>query len=194
MNESNLKAGYFIKHILSSEWIPAKYISDNGQYIEFLIEDTDSISFEKDDKIVYSVKSKHKNYTYNTVVSDIDFPTYDKITITLKKPLERRSYSRFNVNLPSTISTNNDSMACSVVDISKNGFKIITDEDLTIKNFIDLNIQINDNENISAKCNIIYKSFNCDYLDNHKFVYGLKISSLDLSDKNLLKDFVESLS
>lgn len=193
MKESNSNSEYYIKHILSTEWIPAKYISDNGKHIELLIEDTDSISFEEDDKIIYSVKSKNKNCTYNTVISDIDFPTYDKIAITIEKPLERRVYSRYNVNLSSTFTRNNLSEECSVVDISTNGFKIITNGKLSIKDFIDLSVPLGDNQFINAKCTVIYKSFNATYLTNNKFVYGLHIKGLSLVDKNLLNDFINSL-
>lgn len=193
MKESNSSSEYYIKHILSTEWIPAKYISDNGKHIELLIEDTDSISFEEDDKIIYSVKSKNKNCTYNTVISDIDFPTYDKIVITIEKPLERRVYSRYNVNLSSTLTKNNLSEECSVVDISKNGFKIITNSKLLIKDFVDLSVPLGYNQFINAKCTVIYKSFNATYLNNNKFVYGLKITGLSLVDKNLLNDFINSL-
>lgn len=193
MKESNSSSEYYIKHILSTEWIPAKYISDNGKHIELLIEDTDSISFEEDDKIIYSVKSKNKNCTYNTVISDIDFPTYDKITITIEKPLERRVNSRYNVNLSSTIRKNNLSEECSVVDISKNGFKIITNKKLLIKDFVDLSVSLGCNQFINATCTVIYKTFNTIYSNNDSFVYGLKITSLSLADTNLLNDFIDSL-
>lgn len=193
MNESNLKTEYFIKHILSPEWIPAKYISSKGNHIEFLIEDTDGVSFEKDDKIVYFVKSKYNNSTHNTVIYDIDFPTYNKITVTLEKPLERRIYSRFNVNLLSTVSKNSLSEECSVVDISKKGMKILSNNNFTLNDFLEIKVPLNDNDIITAKCKVIYKTFNSDYLDNHKFTYGLKIVKLSNLDNKLLNDFIDSL-
>ncbi len=84
MKESIIKSDFNIKHILSSDWIPVKYISDDGDTLQFLIEDTNNMYFEKDDKIIYSVKSKNKDYIYNTVVDDIDFPTYNKFIIKIK--------------------------------------------------------------------------------------------------------------
>ena len=193
MKESNSSSEYYIKHILSTEWIPAKYISDNGKHIELLIEDTDSISFEEDDKIIYSVKSKNKNCTFNTVISDIDFPTYDKIAITIEKPFERRCYSRYNVNLLATLQHDNDVQDCVVVDISKKGFKIITNTKLSVNDSINLSISLGGNQFIHSTCNVIHKSLNVNYLNNTKFVYGLKIASISFEDKTLLNDFVITL-
>lgn len=193
MNESNSSSEYYIKHILSTEWIPAKYISNTNKHIELLIDDTDSISFEEDDKIIYSVKSKNKNYVYNTVVSDIDFPTYDKITITIEKPLERRVYSRYNVDLLSTLNRNNISESCSVIDISKNGLKITTNIELDIKEYVNLLIPFNNQQTINVHCSVIYKDFNTIYKNTKKYVYGLKIIDLSHQDKQLLKEFLDTL-
>ena len=193
MNESNLKTEYYIKHILSPEWIPAKYISSKGNHIEFLIEDTDGVSFEKDDKIVYFVKSKHNNSTHNTVIHDIDFPTYNKITVTLEKPLERRLYSRFNVNLLSTVNKKQFSSECSIVDISKKGMKILTDSSFALHDYLEVIVPLNNDDIITAKCKVIYKAFNSDYLDSRKFAYGLKIVNISNLDNKLLNDFIDSL-
>lgn len=193
MNYKNSSSEYYIKHILSSDWIVAKYISDNDDFIEFLIDDTNTISFEKDDKIIYSIKSKNKNCTFNTVVSDIDFPTYDKITITIKKPFERRVYSRFSVNLSSSFLKDGVLNESSVVDISKNGFKIITNSKLSVKDSIDITVCIDDGESITAKCSIVYKQVNDIYSKNYKYIYGLKISKIAESDKTFLNEFVSSL-
>lgn len=193
MNESNSKTEYFVKHILSPEWIPAKYISSRGNHIEFLIEDTDGVSFEKDDKIVYFVKSKYNNSTFNTVIYDIDFPTYNKITITLEKPLERRSYSRFNVNLFSTVSKNQASSDCCVVDISKKGIKILTDLTFDLNDYVEVSIPLNNKDIITATCKVIYKGFNSEYLNSNKFAYGLKFINMSAFDSNLLCEFINSL-
>ena len=193
LNYKSSNSEYLIKHVLSTEWIIAKYISDNDDYIEFLIEDSNTVSFEKDDKIIYSIKSKNKNCTFNTVVSDIDFPTYDKITITVKKPFERRVYSRYNVNLSSTILKNGVSTDSIVVDISKNGFKIITNSDLDLKQTISMTVFIDDNVSLLVKCSVIYKQPNFDYSNQYKYMYGLKISEISNIDKSLLNDFISSL-
>lgn len=193
MNKSDSSSEYYIKHILSTDWIPAKYISNTTKHITLLIDDTDSISFEEDDKIIYSVKSNNKNYVYNTIVSDIDFPTYDKITITIEKPLERRVYSRYNVNLLSELNRNDISESCSVIDISKNGFKITTNSDLSIKENIKLIIFLNSLQTIVADCCIIYKEFNNIYNNDNKFIYGCKIYNLSKEDKLLLNEFIDTL-
>lgn len=191
MKESIIKSDFNIKHILSSDWIPVKYISDDGDTLQFLIEDTNNMYFEKDDKIIYSVKSKNKDYIYNTVVDDIDFPTYNKFIIKIKKPFERRKYSRFNVNLQGLLVDFNCN--CNVVDISPKGLKILTKQTLSIKDNISVKIYLTDTDVIICNCDVIYKQLSNNFTDEFNLVYGLSIKDISFEDKTILKEFLLSL-
>ena len=194
MSYISSKSEYSIKHILSPDWIFAKYVSDNEEYIELLIEYNESISFENDDKIVFSIKSKNSNLVFNTVILDIDFPTYDKITIRIKKPFERRNYSRYNVSLNSVVFNDSYSEKCLTVDISEKGAKILSDLELPLKSLIELNISIGDSEFISIKGSIVYKQMNTTYNNKYKNIYGIKLVDISKQNKILLDDFILSLT
>lgn len=191
MKESMIKSDFNIKHILSSDWIPVKYISDDGDTLQFLIEDTNNMYFEKDDKIIYSVKSKNKDYIYNTVVDDIDFPTYNKFIIKIKKPFERRKYSRFNVNLQGLLVDFNCN--CNVVDISPKGLKILTKQTLSVKDNLSVKIYLTDTDVITCNCDVIYKQLSNNFTDEFNLVYGLSIKDISFEDKTILKEFLLSL-
>lgn len=193
MNYMNSKSEYRLKHILSSDWIIAKYILDTEDYIEFLIDYDSSISFEKDDKILYSIKSENSTISFNSTVIDIDFPTYDKITIRIKKPFERRTYSRYNVSLEANLSSINSDEICNIVDISKNGFKILSNSELNLKDLIDLNANINSSDSIKSSCLIVYKQDNIIYQHDYKYIYGVKVKSINRESVTLLDDFISSL-
>lgn len=194
MNYSNRKTEYKVKHILSSDWTIAKYILDDEDCIELLVEYNSLISFEKDDKILYSIESENSILSFNTVIDDIDFPTQDKITIRIKKPFERRHYSRYNVSLDSNISCTDGVESCCVVDVSVNGFKILTNLDLKLKNFIDLNINISDSEFIDSECLVVYKQLNTSYKQKYDFVYGVTIKHITPQNKRMLNDFILNLT
>lgn len=194
MNNTLSKADFYIKHILSSEWIPTKYISETDKYITFVVEDTNNIFFEKNDKIIYSIKTKSKNHSYNTVVCDVDYPTYDKIMLTLEKPLERRLESRYNINIPSSYILNGSISDTSIVDVSKTGFKMVGNSILNLKDEIDLNIVITDTEIFNTKCKVVYRIKNNEYSKDYKYIYGLKITKILEQDKKLLLEFINSLN
>lgn len=190
MSNNLRKTVYEIKHFMSQEWSKISLLKESDNEITFLMTNND-ISFEEDDKILYSIKRPQNKEIYNSIVTDIDFLDNDKIAVTIRKPIERRSESRYRINLLTEITTNNETFTADVIDISSKGFRLNTKKQMSLKDDVLLHIPLTDKDVVICRAAVIYINPS-DNLDSYD--YGLKITTISHDNRIVLKDFLSTLN
>lgn len=190
MSNNLRKTVYAIKHFMSQEWSKVSLLKESNNEITFLMTSND-ISFEEDDKILYSIKRHQNKEIFNSIVTDIDFLDNDKIAITIRKPIERRSESRYGISLLTEITTDKETFTANVVDISTKGFRLNSKNHMSINDDVLLHLPLTDKDELICRASVIYKNPS-DNLESYD--YGLKITTISNDNNIILKDFVSTLN
>ena len=174
---------------MSQEWIPVTLLKEDDTSLKFLVSNHDAF-FEENDKILYAIQRSKNKIVQNSVVTDIDFISDGRASITITKPIERRKDERFIMNIPAEIVSLEKNFSTIVTDISRRGFKFKTLESLSLKEEFKITINIANNVNITCKCLVVYKNPSSELKE---YIYGCKISSISYENNLLLNDFIETL-
>lgn len=190
MSNNLRKPVYAIKHFMSQEWLKVSLLKESDSEITFLMTNSD-ISFEEEDKILYSIKRPQNKEIFNSIVTDIDFLDNDKIAVTIRKPIERRSESRYGISLLSEITTNKETFTANIIDISTKGFRLNTNNNMSLNDDVLLHLPLTDKDELICRATVIYKNPS-DNLDSYN--YGLKITTISNDNNTILKDFISTLN